>query len=91
MFRAWLNEACPDCGTRPSEWDPKQGGHRDAYIADMTYCQGCSRLADLKAAADEGDQKKGAHYHLIDRESWQQREDELEAAETAAEQARSQA
>lgn len=87
MYRAFMNEACPDCGTRASEWDPKTGGHRDAYVADFTYCQGCSRLNDVKDAAEDTDRKKGIHYHLVDREAWEQRQDEQEAAERAMQEA----
>lgn len=32
---------CPSCGTRAEEWDPRQGGSRDAYRADFRECAGC--------------------------------------------------
>lgn len=41
---AWIIEraaACPDCGTRLEEWDPKKGGHRQAYQAMARVCPGC--------------------------------------------------
>jgi hypothetical protein len=34
-------QACPGCGTRPEEWDPKKGGHRDAYHPKPVRCPGC--------------------------------------------------
>ena len=36
--------ACPNCRTRPEEWDPKQGGHRRAYIPEIRGCEGCIAL-----------------------------------------------
>lgn len=38
-------EACPSCTTRPAEWNPKLGGHRQAYIAEIRGCEGCIVLA----------------------------------------------
>ena len=32
---------CPACGTRAEEWDPEQGGHRRAYSAKLSQCEGC--------------------------------------------------
>lgn len=29
------------CGTRPEEWDPEQGGSRAAYFPEIVLCQGC--------------------------------------------------
>lgn len=34
-------EACPSCGTRAEEWDPKRGGDRNAYSAVLHRCRGC--------------------------------------------------
>ena len=34
-------QTCPQCGTRPDEWDPEQGGHRRAYHAHVEVCRGC--------------------------------------------------
>lgn len=44
---AWQeNQAatCSGCGTRHDEWDPKQGGDRQAYVPDVHYCPGCAAL-----------------------------------------------
>lgn len=47
-------QTCQQCGTRPEEWDPAQGGDRDAYHAVVTVCRGCqereSRLDTLTDA-----------------------------------------
>lgn len=41
----WLflreRETCRYCGTRPDEWDPEVGGHRQAYIGRIVTCSGC--------------------------------------------------
>lgn len=34
-------QTCRGCGTRPEEWDPKQGGDRKAYVAEVRVCPGC--------------------------------------------------
>lgn len=38
-------QTCPECGTRPVEWDPDQGGHDYAYLAELHQCWGCSTRA----------------------------------------------
>lgn len=38
-------EACPSCGTRPDEWDPKVGGDLHAYEAQPVHCRGCEVTA----------------------------------------------
>lgn len=37
-------QRCPSCGTRPEEWDPEQGGHRRAYLAQADICRGCEAI-----------------------------------------------
>jgi hypothetical protein len=34
-------DTCGKCGTRPEEWDPKRGGRRWAYYAQIRTCAGC--------------------------------------------------
>lgn len=63
-FRAYKNSRCPDCGTAPEEWVPKQGGHREAYIADVTFCPGCARIGEMRDSLDEAARKRGPHLHL---------------------------
>ncbi|MCZ2837135.1 hypothetical protein [Modestobacter sp. VKM Ac-2985] len=44
------DRATCSCGTRHDEWDPKQGGDRDAYVADTTYCRGHALLGEHQQA-----------------------------------------
>ncbi len=50
--------ACQDCGTRLGEWDPKQGGHRQAYAATTWVCPGCMQAeavwGDIHKSGDKG-------------------------------------
>jgi len=34
-------EICKQCGTHPDDWDPKKGGHRRAFVAEILVCPGC--------------------------------------------------
>jgi hypothetical protein len=34
-------QRCQSCGTRPEEWNPKQGGDLHAYTAEAVHCRGC--------------------------------------------------
>lgn len=43
-FEQERGRTCSGCGTRPEEWDPKQGGDRFAYVASQRYCPGCEVL-----------------------------------------------
>lgn len=47
-------ETCPSCGTREVEWDPEQGGNRQAYGAEIRRCRGC----EVKQAAEESEDAK---------------------------------
>ncbi|GAA4849754.1 hypothetical protein GCM10023403_10690 [Pseudonocardia benzenivorans] len=54
----WLihdNAKCPNCGTRPDEWDPAKGGHDHAYLAELHKCWGCDTSAGAEQAIDEKD------------------------------------
>jgi hypothetical protein len=47
-------QTCQQCGTRPDEWDPEQGGHRHAYLARVEVCRGCQAKHQRdKALTDE--------------------------------------
>lgn len=52
--RLRIERTCKQCGTRPEEWDPDQGGDRSAYHAVASTCRGCqereSRLDTLTDA-----------------------------------------
>lgn len=53
-WRAEQSLRC-SCGTRPDEWDPKQGGSRVAYLAQTRQCLGCEELARGRRDAPEGE------------------------------------
>lgn len=38
-------QRCPNCGTRPDEWDEGQGGDLNAYTAEPHACRGCQVMA----------------------------------------------
>lgn len=49
---------CSDCGTRLEEWDPKQGGHRQAFAATTFMCPGCQQAeSTMESMAKEGSHK----------------------------------
>ncbi|HEY5986792.1 MAG TPA: hypothetical protein VIV12_10500, partial [Streptosporangiaceae bacterium] len=55
---------CPQCGTRPEEWDPKQGGDRNAYIGDLRRCRGCEVLEREQAAVAKENLGRGIYVGL---------------------------
>ena len=56
-YLAWKAEACPECGTRESDWDPKLGGHRHMYIGETRRCLGCEVLEQTREEVSEDDDK----------------------------------
>lgn len=66
----WLRErsACSSCGTRPDEWDPAQGGHRRAYLAQVHVCRGCQAIAERAKGLDDEQAERGHHIVLRRRE-----------------------
>lgn len=42
-------QTCKGCGTRPEEWDPEQGGSRDAWEYVIDVCPGCERREATEA------------------------------------------
>lgn len=57
-------QTCPDCGTRPEEWDPDKGGDRAAYRAVVRTCRGCQeRQSRLDTLAD-GQRGRGMYVAL---------------------------
>lgn len=46
------------CGTRPEEWDPAQGGRRDAYEFLPDICPGCEALERTQAFIDSDPELK---------------------------------
>jgi hypothetical protein len=83
VFKAWAGEdrdaalwwlihdrlTCEQCGTRPDEWDPEQGGSRDAYRWKVDdQCPGCAVLAVGQRRVDmakEGRYHKDARVVLV--------------------------
>ncbi|WP_187234209.1 hypothetical protein [Actinomadura sp. HBU206391] len=55
-------QRCRGCGTRPEEWDPEQGGHKDAYSAGTRMCPGCFHL---ETAREAGNGKQATGIHLV--------------------------
>lgn len=56
-------EKCPNCNTREAEWDPLQGGDRQAYGVRTARCRGC----EVKEMFPEAQLKalgKGAYIYL---------------------------
>lgn len=52
----WLNRVnrtCQSCGTRPEEFDEKEGGNYFAYVWDLDKCRGC----EIKAQGEDHLQK----------------------------------
>lgn len=37
-------ECCSDCGTHPSVWDRKQGGHPNALVPVWKFCRVCELI-----------------------------------------------
>jgi len=56
---------CPNCGTRPEEWDPSRGGHDHAYTAEFRKCWGCVSKQDAEKHIDEKD--RGAVWVALQR------------------------
>lgn len=44
---------CQQCGTRPDEWDPEQGGDIHAYRGAIGFCRGCEVRAGEQARFDK--------------------------------------
>ncbi len=38
------SQSCPGCGVHPDEWDPAEGGHRAAFVAEVVACPGCAAV-----------------------------------------------
>lgn len=49
--------ACPACGTRDAEWDPKRGGSRDAYRIEFHECPGCVEKERAQEAPELKEQR----------------------------------
>ncbi|AQZ67641.1 unnamed protein product [[Actinomadura] parvosata subsp. kistnae] len=70
----WKQQECPNCRTRPDEWDETKGGHRYAYIAEPRQCRGC-QVKEGAQEAFEGSKDRGVHIVLIRNEEVLRRAD----------------
>lgn len=67
--------SCHNCGTRLEEWDPKKGGHLQAYVAETYFCPGCGAIGRVyESAIKEVQRSKGpvqaVKVRLVDRETY---------------------
>ncbi len=58
---------CGSCGTRPEEWDPKLGGHRQAYAVSEQICGGCEVLQRAQDQQGQDTPLRGAQLVLVRR------------------------
>lgn len=64
---AWTIEQslmCSDCRTRLDEWDPKKGGHRQAYATATYMCPGCQQAETVMEGIAKEGQSKGVKVRL---------------------------
>lgn len=66
---------CHNCGTRLEEWNPKEGGDRQAYVAQTYLCPGCTQIGgkydDAMKSARKGDANPhGIKVRLIDKQTY---------------------
>lgn len=66
-YARFRHEACPGCGTRPDEWDPKRGGDAGAYEPAVHTCPGCNLRGGTERQIREGDESPGRYVVLIPR------------------------
>lgn len=59
------SQTCPDCHTRPEEWDPARGGHRHAYHAEIRPCPGCAVAAGAIEALQTRREQGHHGLHLV--------------------------
>jgi hypothetical protein len=62
-------QTCQQCGTRPDEWDPEQGGHRRAYLAQVKQCRGCQAVGQRDKRLTDDQRQPGVHVVLKKRGS----------------------
>lgn len=61
-YRDWKQGVCPSCGTHADWWDPANGGHRFAFIADTFRCAGCEIKEETRDQIPKD--TKGVHVFL---------------------------
>lgn len=81
-------ETCPQCNTRPEEWDPAVGGDRHAYAATVHICPGCQATGDMEhELRSRQDESSGRYVVLLPRHAAEERKrqaDERRAARRRA-------
>lgn len=64
-YAEYLRGACPQCGTRESEWVDEQGEYVDAYIATTHTCFGCEEVATKQKEIPPGQAGGGLKILLL--------------------------
>lgn len=62
-YEQHLRSACPQCGTRESEWTDDEGDYQEAYVATTHKCFGCEEIAARQSEIPEG--KAGAGMKVL--------------------------
>lgn len=62
-YEQHLRAACPQCGTRESEWTDDEGDYQEAYVATTHKCFGCEEIAARQSEIPEG--KAGAGMKVL--------------------------
>lgn len=62
-YEQYLRTACPQCGTRESEWTDDAGDYQEAYVATVYKCFGCEEIAARQSEIPEG--KAGAGMKVL--------------------------
>lgn len=63
-WQARESRRCGDCGTHPDDWNPAEGGSRDAYKAQIHICEGCVELQRLRESPELQGSIRGVHLQL---------------------------
>lgn len=64
-YAAFQRGACPQCGTRESEWVDDQGDYTDAYVAVAHKCFGCEEITAKQREIPEGPAGAGMKVLLL--------------------------
>lgn len=64
-YHAYAESVCKGCGTRTAEWEPGQGGDRNAYVASTLTCPGCQVRGDLERQLRDADIEVSGRYVVL--------------------------
>jgi hypothetical protein len=53
-YEEWLRGACPQCGTRESDWVDDEGDYQEGYVAITHKCFGCEEISAKQSEIPEG-------------------------------------